>query len=53
MFGLGAQETLIIIAVIAVLFFGPAFIRKVGKSAGEAVREGRTASKELKAAIEE
>lgn len=53
MFGLGAQEIFIIVAVFAVLFFGPAFIRKIGKSAGEAVREGRAAAKALKAAIEE
>lgn len=53
MFGLGAQETLVIIAMLAVFFFGPAIIRKFGKSAGEAVREGRAAAKELKAAIGE
>lgn len=53
MFGLGAQETLVIALVLAVLFLGPAMIRKFGKSAGEAVREGRAAAKDLKAAIEE
>lgn len=49
----GIQEWIVIVAIAGVLFFGPAIIRRAGKSAGEAVREGKAAAKELQAAIKE
>jgi len=46
MMGLGMPE-IIIIAIIAVLLFGPRQLPKLGKSIGESIREFRNAGKEL------
>ena len=47
MFGIGAPE-LIIIAVIAVLIFGPSKLPELGKTIGKGLREFRNASSNLK-----
>ena len=47
MFGIGAPE-LIIIAVIALLIFGPSKLPELGKTLGKGLREFRNASSNLK-----
>lgn len=44
--GLGAPE-LLVIAVIVMLIFGPRQLPKIGKAAGETIREFRGVGKEL------
>jgi TatA/E family protein of Tat protein translocase len=47
MFGIGAPE-LIIIAIIALLIFGPSKLPELGKTIGKGLREFRNASSNLK-----
>ncbi len=47
MFGVGAPE-LIIIAVIALLVFGPSKLPEIGKTIGKGLREFKKASSDLK-----
>jgi TatA/E family protein of Tat protein translocase len=47
MFGIGAPE-LIIIAVIALLIFGPSKLPELGKTLGKGLREFKKASSDLK-----
>jgi TatA/E family protein of Tat protein translocase len=50
MFGIGAPE-LIIIAVIALLVFGPSKLPELGKTLGKGLREFKKASSEFKEQI--
>ncbi|RZV40500.1 MAG: twin-arginine translocase TatA/TatE family subunit [Candidatus Acidulodesulfobacterium acidiphilum] len=50
MFGIGAPE-LIIIAVIALLIFGPSKLPELGKTLGKGLREFKKASSDLKEQI--
>ena len=50
MFGIGAPE-LIIIAVIALLVFGPSKLPELGKTLGKGLREFKKASSDLKEQI--
>ena len=46
MFGFGMQE-LAMVAVIAVIFFGPRQLPKLGRALGESIREFRGVAKAL------
>jgi TatA/E family protein of Tat protein translocase len=52
MFGLGLPE-LIVILVIALIFFGPGKLPQVGKALGSSIREFKKASQQITAEIEE
>lgn len=52
MFGLGPME-LALIAGIAILIFGPSQIPKLGKAAGETIRQARGIRKELEKSFDE
>lgn len=43
MFGLGIAEIAVVGAVVTVLFAGPALVRRVARTLGESVREGKKA----------
>lgn len=51
MFGLGPQE-LIIILLIALIFFGPKKLPEIGKSLGQGLRELKKASHEMMSSVE-
>lgn len=52
MFGLGLPE-LIVILVIALIFFGPGKLPQVGKALGSSIREFKKATREITAEIED
>jgi TatA/E family protein of Tat protein translocase len=51
MFGMGTKE-LVIILILALLFFGPKKLPEIGKSLGSAMRELRRASNDFMSAID-
>lgn len=52
MFGKLGLPELILIAVIALMIFGPSKLPEIGKSVGKGIREFRQATKEIQSSVD-